>query len=101
LDKIYLKNYLERYFMRGIEAIHHSEERYSSLTLVAFSEDQKSQIQELLNTRKDLDKENIQISESQVNEMLETTIEYHDDYDKESGIVFDEIIKTLKIEVCD
>ncbi|EJF06758.1 hypothetical protein ThvES_00011540 [Thiovulum sp. ES] len=87
--------------MREIEAIHHSEERYSSLTLVAFTEDQKSQIQEVLNTRQDLNRENIQISESKVDEMLETTIEYHDDYDKESGIVFDQIMKKLKVEVCD
>jgi mevalonate kinase len=87
--------------MREIEAIHHSEERYSSLTLVAFTEDQKSQIQEVLNTRQDLNRENIQISESKIDEMLETTIEYHDDYDKESGIVFDQIMKKLKVEVCD
>jgi fructose-1-phosphate kinase PfkB-like protein len=87
--------------MRGIEAIHHSEERYSSLTLVAFSDEQRLEIQELLKKTTELNEQNVQISESQVDEILETTIEYHDDYDKVSGVVFDGILKSLNVEICE
>lgn len=83
----------------NIGAIHHSEERYSSLTLIAYSKSQREKIQAVL--KKDVvESENIMISESEVDEILETTVEFHDDYDKKSGKVFTKIMKSLDIKDC-
>ena len=84
----------------SIQAIHHSEERYTSLTLIAYSTEQRNEITNVLNKEIPQNKEDVQVSESEVDSILETTIEYHDDYDKKSGGVFDNILKALNINEC-
>lgn len=83
----------------NITAIHHSEERYSSLTIIAYSREQREWIETVIQKRVPKS-ENITISESEVDDILETTIEYHDDYDRKSGAIFDKIIKCLEITEC-
>ena len=85
--------------MKNIEAIHHSEERYASLTLIAYSQEQREKINRVLDKEVPTNEE-ITVSESEVDNILETTIEYHDDYDKKSGAIFDAIIKSLNINEC-
>jgi len=85
---------------KNIEAIHHSEERYTSLTLIAYSTEQRNKITDILNREVPQNKADILISESEVDSILETTIEYHDDYDKKSGVIYDKILKALNIDEC-
>jgi len=85
---------------QSIQAIHHSEERYSSLTLIAYTTEQRNQITNILNKEVPQNQEDIVISESEVDSILETTVEYHDDYDKKSGAIFDKILKSLNIDEC-
>ena len=83
---------------QNIGAIHHSEKRYSSLTLIAYSTQQRAEIQEVLNKQISSKNENITISESEVDDILETTVEYHNDNDKKSGDIFKRILSSLNIE---
>ncbi len=85
---------------KQIVAIHHSEERYSSLTIVAYTQEQREQIRKTIEKRVPLNDSNISVSESEVDDILETTIEYHDDYDKQSGEIFETIIRCLHITEC-
>jgi hypothetical protein len=84
----------------SIKAIHHSEERYSSLTLIAYSKEQREQIRKVVAEKLAGVKEEIDVSESEVDDILETTIEFHDDYDKKSGVIYDKILKALNIDEC-
>ena len=86
--------------MNNIGAIHHSEERYASLTLIAYSTEQRDQIKYVLDKQNPEKDENINITESEVDNILETTIEFHDDYDKKSGAVFNKIMDSLNIDEC-
>jgi len=99
---IIYKNLKGKYSLKNqnIGAIHHSEERYSSLTLIAYSLEQRERIQGVINHEIKNESENINISESEVDEILETTVEFHDDYDKKSGAVFNNILKSLDIKEC-
>ncbi len=83
-----------------MEAIHHSEERYASLTLVTHSQDEIQKAREVVDSIVPKDEE-ITISESEVDDIYEITIEYHDDYDKKSGDIFNEIIQSLNINQID
>ncbi len=84
---------------KQIVAVHHSEERYASLTLIAYSQEQRELIRKVIEKRVPSSSE-ISISESEVDDILETTIEYHDDYDKQSGEIFETIIRSLHITEC-
>jgi argonaute-like protein implicated in RNA metabolism and viral defense len=84
----------------SIEAIHYSEERYASLILIA--KDQED-IRNINNALKKVSKtHNIEprVCITDKGNKTEFNIEYHDDYDKESGDVFDEILKELDITHC-
>ena len=85
---------------KQVVAIHHSEERYASLTLVAYNQEQREQIRKVVEKRVPLNDSNITVSESEVDDILETTIEYHDDYDKKSGEIFETIMRCLHITEC-
>ena len=85
---------------QNIDAIHHSEERYSSLTLIAYSLEQRDNIKEILKKEISPSNESIYISESEVDEILEITVEFHDDYDKKSGVIFNRILDCLNIKEC-
>ncbi len=84
-----------------MEVIHHSEERYASLTLVAHSKEEIEQARKVVDETVPQDREDISISDSEVDDIYEITIEYHDDYDKSSGEVFEKIIKSLNIDSCE
>ena len=79
--------------MQDIEAIHYSEERYASLVLVSFDNEQRENIETVVDSVTKEFSQKPRVCVSEIGEKVETTIEYHDDYDKESGTVFDKIIK--------
>ncbi|NPA74105.1 MAG: hypothetical protein GXO12_05275 [Epsilonproteobacteria bacterium] len=86
-----------------IEAYHEMEERYAMLEIRFFSEEQKSLIKKALS---DAIKE-YEISPEIVVEYDDNDrshgmyiIEFHDDYDRESGDFFEKIIKDLDIGKC-
>jgi len=85
--------------MENITAIHHSEERYASLTLVAHSQKQRELIKKVIEQEITLNDE-ITISDSEVDGIFETTIEFHDDYDKKSERIFNNILSKLNIPEC-
>ncbi len=84
-----------------IDAEFRSEERFSRLALAYKGEEEKNKV----NTCVD-----IIIAKYTIQPELHTTavsngkevlvIEYHDDLDRECGAIFEEIIKTLDIKVC-
>jgi hypothetical protein len=86
--------------MRGIEAVHHSEERYASLMLVSFDREQRDNIETVVDTITKEFNSKPRVCVSEVGGTVETTIEYHDDYGKESGAVFDKILKQLNVSEC-
>jgi len=85
-----------------IDAEFRSEERFSRLSLAYTDDNEKEQV------NKCVDKI---ISEHRIKPEMHTTatssgkevlvIEYHDDIDRKSGEIFEEIIKTLDIKNCD
>jgi hypothetical protein len=85
----------------NIKAIHRSEERYATLILIPNSEEQRGMIRDVVG-KEVPDKHDIEISEIMNNDgKLETRVEFHDDYNKQSGPIFNKIMKSLKIENCD
>ncbi len=85
----------------SITAIHSREERYAKLELLYRSKKQKRKIFDALkdlNYRKECSVEVSDTKESDENGIV--CIEFHDDYDKESGPFFDELIKKLGIDRC-
>jgi hypothetical protein len=87
--------------LSNITAIHHSEERYASLTLVAHTKEDIENAKAVVQKVIDGVDGDIRICESEVEDNYEVTVEFHDDYDKKSGDYFDRIIKELNIEICE
>jgi len=85
-----------------IDAEFRSEERFSRLALAYDGVDEKKKVSECVEAM--IKKHDIQPEEmyttkvSNGREVL--VIEYHDDNSRESGDVFEEIIKALDIKVC-
>ena len=86
-----------------IEAYHEMEERYAMLEIKFFDKDQSSQINNaVVNAIKELEvSPDIMIEHDNDNKNEGIyIIEFHDDYDKESGEFFEKIIQDLKIDHC-
>lgn len=86
-----------------IEAYHEMEERYAMLEIKFFDKDQSSQINEaVIKAIKEFEvSPDIVIEHSNENENEGIYIvEFHDDYDRESGDFFEKIIQDLGIGRC-
>ena len=86
-----------------IEAYHEMEERYAMLEIKFFDKDQSSQINRVLvDAIKEFEvSPDIMIEHNNSNQNEGVyIIEFHDDYDKESGEFFEKIIKDLNINHC-
>ncbi len=86
-----------------IEAYHEMEERYAMLEIKFFNKEQSSQINSaIVNAIKEFEVSPDIMVEHDNNNKNEGIyiIEFHDDYDKESGEFFEKIIKDLNIGRC-
>ncbi len=86
-----------------IEAYHEMEERYAMLEIKYFSKEQSKEINEtLVSCIKEYEVSPDIMIEHDNEKSNEGTyiIEFHDDYDKESGDFFECIIKSLNIGRC-
>ena len=84
-----------------IDAEFRSEERFSRLSLAYQGSEEKEQVTsciEKIIAKYKIQPETYTTSVSNGREVL--VIEYHDDLDRESGPIFEEMIKTLNITVC-
>lgn len=85
----------------SIFADHKSEERYSKLSLVYSTEEEKMMIEEAIQNATPLCSIEPTIYGGDVtNGKKMITIEYHDDCDREGGKVYDRIISELGIQEC-
>jgi len=84
-----------------IDAEFRSEERFARLALAYDGEKEKGRVNSCINevtSKYDLKPEIHSTAISHDREV--TVIEYHDDMDREAGDIFEEIIKTLDIKIC-
>jgi len=84
-----------------IDAEFRSEERFSRLSLAYQGNEEKSKVCSCIETiiaKYKIQPETYTTSISKGREVL--VIEYHDDLDRESGPIFEEMIKTLNITKC-
>lgn len=84
-----------------IDADYKGEERYTKITLAYDTDEQYREINEALaKIHEDHPLErNIYLTQNSGGRKL-IVIEYHDDYDREAGAIFEELMKTLNIEHC-
>ena len=84
-----------------IDAEFRSEERFSRLALAYQGDEEKNKVNKCVDTivSKHSMKPEIHVTSiSNGREVL--VIEYHDDMSRESGAIFEEMIKALDIKVC-
>lgn len=82
-----------------IDAEYKGEERYSKLSIAYANEEEKATVNAAVNSI--LPKHDIkaELHTSDVaNGRKVLVIEYHDDYDREAGVIFEEILKLLDIK---
>lgn len=84
-----------------IDAEHKGEERYSKLSLAYETKDEEKKVVSVVeNTIK-----KYQLQPNIYNCALShgktaLIVEYHDDYDREAGVIFDSILKQLSLTKC-
>ncbi len=85
----------------SITAIHSREERYAKLELLYRSPKERESILDVIEKTPLPKGSNIEVSDT-VEESGNgiVSVEFHDDYDKEAGPLFDTIIKRLGIDRC-
>lgn len=84
-----------------IDAEYKGEERYTKISLGYSNEEQYRQINEALEKAHeghDLE-QNIYMTDGS-NGRKVIVIEYHDDYDREAGMIFEKLMKILEIDHC-
>jgi len=84
-----------------IDADYKGEERYTKISLAYDTEDQYKEINSALakiHEDHKLDRSVYLTQNSQGRKLV--VIEYHDDYDREAGAVFEKLMKLLNIEQC-
>lgn len=85
-----------------IDAEYRSEERFAKLSLAYEGDEEKNKVDECIEkiiAQYDIKPELYTCSLSSGREVL--VIEYHDDTDRKSGVIFEEIMKKLDIKSCD
>lgn len=84
-----------------IDAQHKSEERYCKLALAYESEEEKKKILDAINSGVKICHMEPNIYKSDLTHNKKAIIlEYHDDINRESGVVFDKILDSLNIKKC-
>jgi hypothetical protein len=87
--------------LENIKAIHTQEERYSKLELIYNNSKEKEKIYNALKELSYNKECQVEISDNEEDEARGfICIEFHDDYDKESGPYFDALISKLGIDCC-
>lgn len=84
-----------------IDAEYKGEERYSKLSICYLTQDDKNKVEAAVQSataKSDLTPQMYTSDVSNGKKVL--VIEYHDDYDREAGAVFEDMLKTLDIK-CD
>ncbi len=85
----------------SITAIHSREERYARLELLYRSAKEREKILETIEDTLPPRESRIEVSDTKESEGGGiVSIEFHDDYDKESGPFFDAVIEKLGIDRC-
>ncbi len=85
-----------------IDAEYRSEERFAKLSLAYEGDEEKSRVDECVEkiiAQHRIKPELYTCCISNGREVL--VIEYHDDTNRESGVIFEEIMKELDIKCCD
>ena len=84
-----------------INAEYKSEERYSKLSIVFDTKDEEEQVSLVVNSIVDENSIKPEIYSCELpKDKKVIVIEYHDDCDRSSGPIFDQIMKTLGISRC-
>ncbi|SFP90629.1 hypothetical protein [Hydrogenimonas thermophila] len=87
--------------LETIKAIHTQEERYSKLELIYNNSNEKEKIYSALKELTYRKECQVEISDNEEGKNRGfVCIEFHDDYDKESGPFFDALISKLGINRC-
>lgn len=85
----------------GIDAEYRGEERYSKLSLAYANSEEEKQINDAIEEITSQFSLKPQIYTSQVsNGRNVIVIEYHDDYDRDAGVIFEKLMKKLDIKEC-
>ncbi len=85
-----------------IDAEFRSEERFSRLALAYEGDEEKEKVNSCIDKITSKYSLKPEIHSTPISHGREViVIEYHDDMDREAGEIFEEIIKTLNIKVCD
>ena len=85
-----------------IDAEYKGEERYAKLSLAYSTEDEHQRIEEAIKNYANSSDLEPQIYNSDVsNGRKVIVIEFHDDYDRQAGNIFEKMMKELKIKHCD
>jgi hypothetical protein len=83
----------------SIDAEYKGEERYSKLSIAYANDEEKKTVDEAVNSvvpKHDLKPEMHTSDIANGRKVL--VLEYHDDYDREAGVIFEEILKILDIK---
>lgn len=85
----------------SIDAEHKGEERYSKLSLAFETEEERQRIEKAISDNVPQCELTPQIYTSDIaNGRKVIVIEFHDDYDRSAGAVFEKIMKQLNITKC-
>lgn len=85
----------------GIDAEYRGEERYSKLSLAYANSDEEKKINDALEEATSKFDIKPQIYTSNISDGRRViVVEYHDDYDRDAGNVFEHIMKILDIKEC-
>jgi hypothetical protein len=86
----------------NIDAVYHGEERYSKLSLAYKTEEEHQEIEDALTeARKGISLEPQIYTTPVSNGKKVIVIEFHDDYDRDAGEIFDKMLKLLGIKTCE
>ncbi len=84
-----------------IDAEYKGEERYTKISLAYSTPEQYQEINDALENVNKAHTLEQNIYESDIsNGRKVIVIEYHDDYDRQAGAIFEKLMQTLKIEHC-
>ncbi len=86
----------------NIDAVYHGEERYSKLSLAYKTEEEHQDIENAITEASKGCILEPQIYTTPISKGRRViVIEFHDDYDRTAGTVFDKMLKILGIESCE
>ncbi len=85
----------------GIDAEYRGEERYSKLSLAYANSEEEKKVNDAIEEVISQFEVKPQIYTSNINDGRKVVVvEYHDDYDRDAGQIFEQIMKKLDIKKC-